>query len=195
MQTYARLALSVAREQGMFVVIDADGLWMVTQEINLIKGYRRAVLTPNVMEFERLCEKLQIETGGKEVDKRAGEASKAMGGVTVVQKGATDVIAVDTTGEAADSKESKVEGGDEEKVQERLEIDVRGGFKRCGGQGDILSGLIGTILAWGKCYENGIFGFVLVLFLLRRHIVYWISIETKASLYQRSRFSPLREAA
>jgi ATP-dependent NAD(P)H-hydrate dehydratase len=39
-----------------------------------------------------------------------------------------------------------------------MEIDVEGGLKRCGGQGDILSGTIGCFLAWGKCHEDGAFG-------------------------------------
>lgn len=42
----------------MFVVLDADALWMVGQDISMIQGYRRAVLTPNVVEFKRLSEKV-----------------------------------------------------------------------------------------------------------------------------------------
>jgi NAD(P)H-hydrate repair Nnr-like enzyme with NAD(P)H-hydrate dehydratase domain len=56
MQDYARDALSIAKERGMFLVLDADGLFMVGQDLSLIKGYRRAVLTPNVVEFKRLSE-------------------------------------------------------------------------------------------------------------------------------------------
>ena len=54
MQKFARLALDIAKEQGMFLVIDADGLFMVGNHLNSIRGYRRAVLTPNVVEFKRL---------------------------------------------------------------------------------------------------------------------------------------------
>jgi len=43
-------------------------------------------------------------------------------------------------------------------VDEIVQVDVPGGLKRCGGQGDILSGAVGTFLAWGKCYEDGAFG-------------------------------------
>lgn len=35
------------------------------------------------------------------------------------------------------------------------EINEPGGLKRCGGQGDILSGMAGTFLAWGKSYVEG----------------------------------------
>ena len=143
MQSYARTALSIARSNGMFLVLDADALWMVNQEPELIKGYQRAVLTPNVMEFKRLKDKLGIRDG----DEEAGMVSRALGGVTIVQKGATDIIAIDTTGSSALLK-----------VQERIEVDTKGGYKRCGGQGDVLSGNIGTMMAWGKCYEGGAYG-------------------------------------
>ncbi len=58
MQTCARVALDVAKEQGMFLVLDADALYMVGPHLELIKGYRRAVLTPNVVEFKRLSEQV-----------------------------------------------------------------------------------------------------------------------------------------
>ncbi|KZP19361.1 Ribokinase-like protein [Athelia psychrophila] len=159
MQAHAKLALSIARSQGMFVVLDADALWLVTQDPQLIRGYRRAVLTPNVMEFKRLSEKLGIQPGnGEGNDERASGVSRALGGLTIVQKGASDIIAVDTTGSEADPAESKVEASEKEEVAERIEVDTEGGYKRCGGQGDILSGTIGTMLAWGKCYEDGTYG-------------------------------------
>ena len=56
MINYAKLAVKIAKEQGMYLVLDADALWMVGQDLGLIRGYRRAVLTPNVMEFKRLSE-------------------------------------------------------------------------------------------------------------------------------------------
>ncbi|KAJ7782004.1 Ribokinase-like protein [Mycena maculata] len=159
MQSFARLALSLARTQGMFVVLDADALWMVGQDISVIKGYRRAVVTPNVAEFARLSEQVGIDPNSP-ADERAGLVSRELGGVTVLQKGATDIISVDTTGDAADLEASRLAGADpkKEKAQETILVDVEGGLKRCGGQGDVLSGAVGTMLAWAKCYEDGIFG-------------------------------------
>ena len=58
MQEAAKTAISVARQQNMYLVIDADGLWLIQNEPEVVKGYRKAVLTPNVVEFGRLCEKL-----------------------------------------------------------------------------------------------------------------------------------------
>ncbi|KAG1860660.1 Ribokinase-like protein [Suillus subalutaceus] len=159
MQTYARLALSIAREQAMFVVLDADALYMVGKELSLVKGYCRAVLTPNVVEFKRLSESAGVSPDVP-TKERAGEVSKLLGGVVVLEKGPTDLIASDTTGEAASLEASKLDEGDEERqrVREVVEVDVEGGLKRCGGQGDVLSGTVGAMLAWGKCYEDGAFG-------------------------------------
>ncbi|KAF5373304.1 hypothetical protein D9615_007407 [Tricholomella constricta] len=159
MESYAKLALSLARSRGMFVVLDADALWMIGKDLSVIKGYRRAVVTPNVVEFKRLSEQAGIDPEAPST-KKAGLVSRALGGVTVLEKGLKDIICIDTTGEAASLKESKLEGADEEKekMRETIEVDVEGGLKRCGGQGDILSGSVGTFLAWGKCYEDGAFG-------------------------------------
>lgn len=138
MQTYASTALQLARERGMYLVLDADALLLVGQDPSLIRGYRKAVLTPNVVEFKRLCEQVGVAEKGGSTDERAAGVSKALGGVTVLQKGGEDIVAVEGS--------------------ESVHVDVEGGLKRCGGQGDILSGCVGTLLAWGKCYEDGAFG-------------------------------------
>ena len=46
------------RAQAMFLVLDADALLLVGQDPSSVRGYRRAILTPNVMEFKRLSEQL-----------------------------------------------------------------------------------------------------------------------------------------
>ena len=35
------------------IVIDADGLWHLTINPDILKGYQKAVITPNAMEFSR----------------------------------------------------------------------------------------------------------------------------------------------
>ena len=159
MQSYAKMAVSMAKERGMYIVLDADGLYMIGEDISVIKSYRRAVLTPNVVEFKRLSEQVGIDPKIPN-NQRAALVSKSLGGVTVLQKGAKDIISSDTSGDEADLRESRMEGADVEveKVQETVEVDIEGGLKRCGGQGDVLSGCVGTFLAWGRCYEDGAFG-------------------------------------
>lgn len=58
MQNFAQLAINIAKDQAMFIVIDADGLFVVGNHLHLVKGYRGAVLTPNVVEFKRLSEQV-----------------------------------------------------------------------------------------------------------------------------------------
>lgn len=159
MQSFAKMAISIARDRGMFIVLDADGLFMVGQDINIIKGYRRAVVTPNVVEFKRLSEAIGVDPKTP-ADQRASLVSRKLGGVTVLQKGAVDIIATDSTGEEADLAASQLSGADAEfeKAKETVHVDIEGGLKRCGGQGDVLSGSVGTFMAWGRCYEEGAFG-------------------------------------
>ena len=158
MVSYARQALELARARGMFVVLDADALWMLSEDPGILRGYRRSVITPNVAEFARLSEALEIDPSAAD-DEKAGLVSRALGGVTVLRKGPKDAIAIDTTGESADLDASKVShDAERESTKEVVFVDVEGGMKRCGGQGDVLSGMLGTILAWGKCYELGYFG-------------------------------------
>lgn len=133
MQNAAKVALQLAKEKEMYVVIDADGLYLVQNEPDVVKGNARAVLTPNVVEFKRLCESQKVDMKG-EPSSFAPALSKALGGVTIIQKGSTDLI---------------VSGDQVEEIKEP------GGLKRCGGQGDLLSGMTGTFLAWGKSYVEG----------------------------------------
>ncbi|KAH9930357.1 Ribokinase-like protein [Fomitopsis serialis] len=147
MQNFAKMALNIAKEQDMYVVLDADALWMVGQDLSLIKGYRKAVLTPNVMEFKRLSDNAGVDPKSPP-DEHAMRISRVLGGVTILQKNKEDIIATDTGSTLSGSQST----------EEQVVVDTPGGYKRCGGQGDILSGTVGTMLAWGKCYETGAYG-------------------------------------
>jgi len=131
-QSIGRLALETAKAQEKYVVLDADGLWLIQNEPHLVQGYKRAVLTPNVVEFKRLCDSMQIPKDSPP-DQLAHLLSEAFGNVTILQKGASDIISNGNCVEV---------------------VEVQGGLKRVGGQGDILSGVVGTFLAWGKNYEE-----------------------------------------
>lgn len=58
MQQFARVALDIAKSLDMYVVLDADALWMVQKDPDIVRGYHKAVLTPNVVEFKRLSDAL-----------------------------------------------------------------------------------------------------------------------------------------
>uniref|UniRef100_A0A3B3BRP2 ATP-dependent (S)-NAD(P)H-hydrate dehydratase n=1 Tax=Oryzias melastigma TaxID=30732 RepID=A0A3B3BRP2_ORYME len=110
------------------VVIDADGLWLVTQQPSVIQGYQKGILTPNFMEFTRLYEALHHEPmNASDRQRSVLQLSGAMGNVTVVLKGEQDLI----------SDGSKV-----------YSCSVEGSGRRCGGQGDLLSGSLGVLAHW-----------------------------------------------
>ncbi|KAJ1969934.1 hypothetical protein IWQ62_000305 [Dispira parvispora] len=133
----AKQIILKARERSMPIVIDADALCVIQKEPSVIQGYTNSVLTPNVNEFRRLCEALNVHDVDDQVQTptAARRLSQALGGVTILQKGPKDLI---TNGETV------------------YICDVEGGLKRCGGQGDILSGTVATFLAWGVGYQNNV---------------------------------------
>lgn len=144
MQAFARLAIQQARELGLYLVFDADALLLIEDDPEIIRGYTRAVITPNVAEFARLCEALGVPTKTSKKTQASITLSDALGGVTVLQKGETDIISF---------SHSTTVGGE----RETAEVVTKGGLKRCGGQGDLLSGFTGTMLAWSKGYEEGVY--------------------------------------
>ena len=78
------------------IVIDADGLWHLTNNPSVIKGYKKAVLTPNPMEFSRLVHSV-LKRGDVPPNVHPDpeivlEVANALGGVTIVHKGSVDVI-------------------------------------------------------------------------------------------------------
>lgn len=133
--------LAAARESKMPVVLDADALAIVIKAPELVMGWREVVLTPNVVEFGRLWKGVKADSSAQEAGSGADSPeqvealARALGGVTIVQKGGKDFISNgDTT----------------------LTVDLRGGLKRSGGQGDTLTGSIATFLAWRKAYLDKI---------------------------------------
>ncbi|KAJ3945993.1 uncharacterized protein N0V96_004344 [Colletotrichum fioriniae] len=134
-ETVARV-IRAARERSIPLVLDADALLI---------GYDLAVLTPNVVEFSRLCKALEVDEGkvkdqagggGEEKETAKVEAlARALEGVTIVQKGAKDFIS---------------------NGKDTLIVDLQGGLKRSGGQGDTLTGSIATFLGWRHAYLEGL---------------------------------------
>ena len=135
-----------ARSRSIPFVLDADGLLVVTENPNLVKGYKECILTPNVVEFGRLAKALGIkvasqadiakEGNGDKTSKESDaceQLSNALGGVTIIQKGPHDVISNGITS---------------------IINDIQGGLKRSGGQGDTLTGSLGTFLAWRAAYHD-----------------------------------------
>lgn len=65
----ALLLLRRARALGLAVLIDADGLKLVSRDPASVRGYGNAVLTPNAVEFERIAGSLGLAEKEKEKEK------------------------------------------------------------------------------------------------------------------------------
>ena len=109
------------------MIIDADGLFLVQENIKDIIGLnRQLILTPNKPEFERL-KKSAVENNltadwSESDEKDVAQMAKLIK-CTVILKGERDII--------ADSMGNLI-------VNNEL-----GSNRRCGGQGDLLAGIIG----------------------------------------------------
>ncbi|XP_036749847.1 ATP-dependent (S)-NAD(P)H-hydrate dehydratase isoform X5 [Manis pentadactyla] len=121
--------LEASKARDIPIVIDADGLWLIAQQPALIQGYQKAILTPNHAEFSRLSDAVLGDAKDSSSDRPRAELSlsQALGNVTVVHKGERDVI--------SDGKQV-------------LECSRGGSSRRCGGQGDLLSGSLGVLAHW-----------------------------------------------
>lgn len=97
------------------LIIDADGLFLLSQNPTAISNYPNIILTPNVMEYKNLF----------------GENEKLYDDqdVIILEKGATDKVHIKKTGEI-------------------ITLPEGGSNRRCGGQGDILSGSLATFYSW-----------------------------------------------
>ena len=82
--------------QNIPIVIDADGLWHLTNNPGVIKGYRRAVLTPNALEFSRLVHSVlkrgDVPPSVHPDPQLVSEVAKILGGITIVHKGSVDIV-------------------------------------------------------------------------------------------------------
>ncbi|XP_038145605.1 ATP-dependent (S)-NAD(P)H-hydrate dehydratase isoform X2 [Cyprinodon tularosa] len=124
----AKEVIERSKARDIPIVIDADGLWLITQQPSIIQGYQKGILTPNFMEFTRLFEAFHHEPLNSSDHRRSVmQLSGALGNLTLVLKGEQDLI----------SDGSKV-----------YSCSVEGSGRRCGGQGDLLSGSMGVLAHW-----------------------------------------------
>lgn len=117
-----RRLIDVCRNLKKPLVLDADALFLISQDLTLITNYPGAILTPNVVEFNRLF-------GENDFAKKINELGLS---VTILKKGYNDIVY---------SGINKM--NDFESIQ-------GGNGRRCGGQGDILSGCLAVFYAWAN---------------------------------------------
>lgn len=130
LETAARVA-ELALRTGLVLVLDGDGLHLLISRPSLrqacVDAAGPVVLTPNVNEYRRLAAALGCEA---EAEGEAGPAalSARLGNAVLVRKGAVDVVACGAA--------------------PPLLCDSPGSLRRCGGQGDVLAGVVGLFVAW-----------------------------------------------
>ncbi|KAI8909642.1 Ribokinase-like protein [Gorgonomyces haynaldii] len=124
----AREIVNQAKLKDLVIVLDADALSIVDKQT--VDG-GSFVLTLNVNEFGRVVKRLEIQQGN--MIETSKELAKQLG-VVVFAKGEQDCIATAET---------------------VIQSDERGGPRRCGGQGDILTGILSAFLAWRQCAKRG----------------------------------------
>lgn len=115
------------------LIIDADGLFFVSKYPEKFRNYSSdLILTPNAMEFSRIAQKILNKpilpklTPDEDILK---EIQQWFGEKTIIfHKGQTDYIC----------GAQLIKGGEP------------GSPRRCGGQGDLLAGAIGTFFIWAQ---------------------------------------------
>lgn len=121
-------------QQAIPLIIDADGLFLVEKYLDLIEKYTGpVVLTPNLAEFKRLESKF-FKFDSSSVSPNLD--------IVLLKKGVTDVI----------SNLILLPRGLANRVI--LQCDIQGSNRRCGGQGDLLSGFLGTFVAWYQLNDS-----------------------------------------
>jgi len=127
-----RLLNHAKQDEKLGVVIDADGLFHIADCLDELKNCSRVILTPNHREFKRLYQRVfpdQKLTNEEEITKDYVKKLSSKLGVNILCKGDKDII--------TDGKQVLI--GEE-----------AGTDRRCGGQGDLLSGAISLFIYWEK---------------------------------------------
>lgn len=125
--------IQIAKRNNITIVIDADGIFLITQQPSLIKDYKKCFLTPNIAEYSRLCNAVLSKNTNNEVHDLDLLALSTTLGCSIICKGRADKIC----------HAGKIYSCDEE-----------GSWRRVGGQGDILSGALGLFLHWTNQMEH-----------------------------------------
>ena len=127
LQTVSEIIMCCQKSQKP-LVIDADGLFLITQNFSLLEDYKNVILTPNAMELQRLI--------GDSSDKLQTLAEKLGHHAVILEKAVNDRI-YDT------------------KQMIEVECPAGGSDRRCGGQGDLLAGSLATFYHWSLNFQPG----------------------------------------
>ena len=129
--------MHTAMESNLTLVLDGDALFMLSLEkysslLDLLQGYDRCVITPNLMETRRLDAEVHGESKVATARKSEGQCRHI-----VVQKGRVDTI---------------------QHLGQTMQCKEEGGLKRSGGTGSVLAGTIAAFMAWHVILEQEMLG-------------------------------------
>lgn len=162
------IIIQEAMKQNLNIVLDADGLYLLSLQENkdIFSSSlnsnncgndddcnssssaggtdTRIVLTPNVVEYQRLVD--SMGEGSEEL------LREKLQGVTIVRKGAEDHIELISKEIVEDAYDDVDDGhsNSSNSIQKSMICNEKGGLKRSGGIGDVLAGSVGTFLAWNR---------------------------------------------
>ncbi|XP_034943449.1 ATP-dependent (S)-NAD(P)H-hydrate dehydratase isoform X2 [Chelonus insularis] len=126
--------ISLCRDLRKPLVIDADGLYLLCQKPDIIRDYPGVILTPNAMELSRLMKAFLDRTVQPAPVAKISDlkhlADSIGKSVVILNKGAKDIIV------------------DGQKGSEAISCAISGSGRRCGGQGDLLSGSLAVFWWW-----------------------------------------------
>lgn len=131
MQATGKIITLALQKHSLSLVLDADALYLLTLEPyqNIISKYKhRVIISPNAVEYRRLIEAHKWSRRN---------FTHVMEGVLVVEKGMYDII-------------SLLPLPPHQNHTQIIECKEEGGMKRSGGLGDILAGVLGTLVAWNN---------------------------------------------
>ncbi|PVD34434.1 hypothetical protein C0Q70_05707 [Pomacea canaliculata] len=123
----------LGRDQQVLETV-TDGLFLITETPELITNYQNTLLTPNIIEFQTLFEKM-VGDRPCQTDEPSNVKllAQCLGNVTILRKGSDDIISDGST---------------------VIMCSTDGSPRRCGGQGDVLSGVAGVFFNWALSYHN-----------------------------------------
>ncbi|KAH7825637.1 putative PfkB-like carbohydrate kinase family protein [Monocercomonoides exilis] len=113
------------KENEIPCVIDADATRIVSSNPDVFIGYKKCIITPNQMEFMRMQKALTPSISDQ--NESLMQIAKLLDGPTILKKGEIDIVCDGTV---------------------CFPFHFPGSPRRCGGIGDILSGVTSTFLCW-----------------------------------------------
>lgn len=124
--------IDIGRKNQKPFVIDADGLFLISEKPGILNDFPEpgVIITPNVIEYGRI---FGFDSKPFIDDRSVKDMFENWGNhVTVLCKGTNDIVL---------------------DYAKQITLSLGGSGRRCGGQGDILSGALGVFFAWALLHK------------------------------------------